>query len=146
MVRLARLRWWHIEAALPIEAELFGPEHWSAALFWSELGQPQTRHYLAALDGADLVGYAGLLDYPDEAWVQTMAVAPSHQRQGLGDALLTALLAEAKRRRHRPVSLEVRADNDSAQRLYARHGFSRTGLRRGYYGPGLDALVLTRRS
>ena len=144
---LARMRWWHVEQLLPIEAALFGDEPWTARTFWSELGQVATRHYLVALDGAQPVGYAGLCDYPDEAWVQTLAVAPSHARQGLGARLLTALLEEAERRRQRVVSLEVRADNDAAQRLYARHGFTRTGVRRGYYQPsGADAHVLTRRS
>jgi len=144
---LERLRWWHVEALLPIEAALFGDEPWTARTFWSELGQVGTRHYLVALDGPDPVGYAGLCDYPDEAWVQTLAVAPTHTGRGLGARLLTALLEEAERRRQRVVSLEVRADNEPAQRLYARHGFTRTGVRRGYYQPsGADAYVLTRRS
>ncbi len=147
MTRLERLRWWHIDALLPIEAALFGAECWTARTFWTELGQVDTRHYLIALDGEDPVGYAGLCDYPDEAWVQTMAVAPSAQRGGLGTRLLEALLAEAARRRQRVVSLEVRADNEAAQALYARHGFRQTGGRRGYYQPsGVDALILTRRT
>ena len=146
MVRLARFRWWHLEQVLPIEQQLFQPEPWSARLFWSELGQLDTRHYVVALDGAELVGYAGLCDYPDEAFVQTMAVAPSAQGQGVGALLLTELLEEAARRRQRVVSLEVRADNLAAQRLYDRSGFTRTGVRRGYYPGGVDALVLTRRS
>lgn len=147
VVTLTRMRWWHVELLLPLEAELFGDEPWTARTFWSELGQVDTRAYLVALDGPDPVGYAGLCDYPDEAWVQTMAVAPSHRGRGLGGQLLLALLAEADRRGQRVVSLEVRADNGPAQRLYARHGFSRTGVRRGYYQPsGADAWVLTRRS
>ena len=145
-MRLARFRWWHLEQVLPIEQQLFQPEPWSARLFWSELGQLDTRHYVVALDGAELVGYAGLCDYPDEAFVQTMAVAPSAQGQGVGALLLTELLEEAARRRQRVVSLEVRADNLAAQRLYDRSGFTRTGVRRGYYPGGVDALVLTRRS
>ena len=145
-VVLERLRWWHVEGLLPIEAELFGDEPWTARTFWSELGQVDTRHYLVARDGDALVGYAGLCDYPDEAWVQTMAVAPQAQGRGLGTRLLVALLEEAARRGARVVSLEVRADNAPAQALYARHGFTRTGVRRGYYQPsGTDAWVLTRR-
>lgn len=139
-----RMRWWHVAQLLPVERELFAPEPWSERLFWSELGQLDTRHYLVALAGPEVVGYAGLCDYPDEAFVQTLAVAPSSQGAGLGARLLTALLEEAGRRRQRTVRLEVRADNEPARRLYARHGFTRTGVRRGYYPGGGDALVLTR--
>ena len=141
---LARLRWWHLDEVLALERSLFGDEPWTAYHFWSELGQVQTRHYLVALDAGLVVGYAGLCDLPDEAFVQTMAVAPTHQGGGLGARLLAALLAEAARRRQSIVSLEVRADNGPAQRLYARHGFRQVGTRRGYYPGGVDAWVMTR--
>lgn len=143
---LVRMRWWHVAELMPVERALFAPEPWSERSFWSELGQLDTRHYLVALADGAVAGYAGLCDYPDEAFVQTIAVAPAWQGRGLGDRLLVALLAEADRRRQRTVSLEVRADNGPAQRLYARHGFARTGVRRGYYAGGVDALVLTRRA
>lgn len=147
MVTLQRMRWWHVEQLLGLERSLFGEEPWSARLFWSELGQLDTRYYLVALDEAEVVGYAGLCDYPDEAFVQTMAVATSHQRAGLGARLLEALIEEAERRRQRTLSLEVRADNTPAQRLYGRYGFRRSGVRRGYYQPsGADAWIMTRRA
>jgi len=145
-VSLERMRWWHLEQVLPIEREVFAPEGWSERLFWSELGQLDTRHYVVALSGDQVVGYAGLCDYPDEAWVQTIAVAAAAQGTGVGSRLLVELLEEAARRRQRRVSLEVRADNLAAQRLYERHGFVRTGVRRGYYPGGVDALVLEHRS
>lgn len=139
------MRWWHLPAVLAIEAQVFGAEPWTERTFWSELGQVDTRHYLVALAGEQVVGYAGLCDYPDDAFVQTLGVAPAAQRQGLGARLLQALLDEAARRRHSTVSLEVRADNTGAIGLYEKFGFRRTGLRRGYYQPsGTDALVLTR--
>ena len=140
---LARLRWWHLDEVLELERSLFGDEPWTAYHFWSELGQVQTRYYLVALDAGLVVGYAGLCDHPDEAFVQTMAVAPTHQRCGLGARLLADLLAEAVRRRQRTVSLEVRADNGPAQRLYGRHGFRQVAIRRGYYPGGIDGWVLT---
>ena len=40
--------------------------------------------------------------------------------------------------------LEVRVDNEPAQRLYARYGFRQESLRKGYYPGGIDALVLVR--
>ena len=146
-VTVEPMRWWHIAELIGLDTELFGPESWSDRLFWSELGQTDTRCYVVALDGGHLVGYAGLCDYPDEAFVQTMAVAPSYQGAGLGARLLLTLLAEAERRRQPTVRLEVRADNLPAQRLYERHGFTRTSVRRAYYQPsGIDAWVMTRRA
>ena len=146
MVTLERMRWWHVEQLLPVERALFGEEPWTARTFWSELGQLDTRHYVVALWGEEVVGYAGLCDYPDEAWVQTMAVAPAAQGQGLGARLLLELLDEAARRGQRTVRLEVRSDNAPAQRLYERHGFVREGVRRGYYQPsGTDAVLMVRR-
>ena len=146
MITLERMRWWHVAELMPIERAVFQPEPWSERLFWSELGQLDTRHYVVAVSHGAVVGYAGLCDYPDEAFVQTIAVAPAAQGQGLGARLVEDLLEEAARRRQRTVSLEVRADNEPAQRLYAAHGFTRTGVRRGYYPGGVDALVLTRRA
>ena len=143
---LERLRWWHIAQLMPVERALFAPEPWTERMFWSELGQLDTRHYLVALAGEQVLGYAGLCDYPDEAFVQTIAVAPTAQGTGLGSRLLGALVQEAGRRGQRAVSLEVRADNAAAQRLYERHGFTCSGVRRGYYAGGVDARVLTRRS
>jgi ribosomal-protein-alanine N-acetyltransferase len=145
VIELERMRWWHIDAVLPIEERVFVDDRWTARTYWSELGQIGTRHYLVALDGDEVVGYGGLCDYPDEAFVQTIAVSPATQGRGVGGLLLQALLDEAARRRQRTVSLEVRADNEPAKRLYARFGFRQTAVRRGYYSPsGADALVLTR--
>ncbi|HWG98763.1 MAG TPA: ribosomal protein S18-alanine N-acetyltransferase [Pilimelia sp.] len=142
--RLARFRWWHIGEVLPIEADLFGPERWSAAMFWNELASGH--HYLVALDpDGTVAGYAGLAAAPGEAWVQNLAVRRDAQRRGVGRALLAALLAEAARRGPGPVLLEVAADNGPAQRLYAAHGFEAVGVRRGYYqSTNTDALVMRR--
>jgi ribosomal-protein-alanine N-acetyltransferase len=97
-------------------------------------------------DADGVAGYAGLAGSPpDEAWVNNIAVRRDRQRQGLGRALLEALLAEADRRGARAVLLEVAADNAAAQKLYARHGFDVVGVRRGYYQISRkDALVMQR--
>jgi ribosomal-protein-alanine N-acetyltransferase len=146
-VQLRRMRWWDVEQVLPLEQALFPHDTWSAEQFWSELaGVPATRHYVVAEGSGALLGYAGLFATRHTADVATLAVAPHGQGAGLGTALLTALLDEAHRRGAGEVMLEVRADNERAQRLYLRHGFERIGVRRGYYQPaGVDALVMRRR-
>jgi ribosomal-protein-alanine N-acetyltransferase len=143
-VKLERLRWWHIEEILPIEADLFGSEQWSAPMFWNELANGH--YYVAALDDDEKVlGYAGLAVQPPDAWVQNIAVRRDAQRRGIGRALLEALLDEAVRRAARKVLLEVAVDNGPAQRLYGEYGFETVGVRRGYYQPSnTDALVMAR--
>ncbi|PMR59924.1 ribosomal-protein-alanine N-acetyltransferase [Verrucosispora sp. ts21] len=144
-MRLDRFRWWHIDEVLTIEADLFGAEQWSAAMFWNELANGH--HYrIATDDDGTVLGYAGLaVAPPDEAWVQNIAVRRDAQRRGIGRLLLEELLAEAARRDLRAVLLEVAVDNAPAQRLYAGYGFEPIGVRRGYYQPSnTDALVMRR--
>lgn len=144
-MRIARLRWWHIAQIVPIEADLFGAERWSAAMFWNELASGQ--HYLVALGDDDtVIGYAGLAaGLSGESWVQNIAVRRDAQRQGIGRALLEALLAEAARRGSGRVLLEVAADNVAAQKLYTEYSFEVVGMRPGYYQPSdTDALVMRR--
>ena len=144
-VTLTRMRWWHVADVMVLEHELFEGETWSAEAFWNELAETGSRHYVVAVDGGRVLGYAGLALFGDEAHVLTVGVTRSAQGRGIGTALLRDLLAAADARGARQVLLEVRADNSTAQRLYARHGFRPVGLRRRYYQPGgTDAVVMAR--
>ncbi|HKS49422.1 MAG TPA: ribosomal protein S18-alanine N-acetyltransferase [Amycolatopsis sp.] len=136
-----------IPRCVEIERQLFaGDDPWSARAFHSEFDAGG--YYLGAYEQDTLVGYAGLAivgrpgDY--ETSVHTIGVVESHQGQGVGAALLRALLARADEL-GAPVFLEVRTDNDRAVALYERHGFSRIGLRKRYYQPsGADAYTMKR--
>jgi [ribosomal protein S18]-alanine N-acetyltransferase len=140
---LRRMRWWDVEPVMEVEHDLFGEESWTPAMFWSELSEHDTRHYLVAEMGGEIVGYAGLCAYPEESFVQTIAVRRDRQGQGVGAHLLTALIDEARRREEPMVGLEVRADNPVAQHMYRRFGFEQVGVRRGYYQPsGTDAVLM----
>lgn len=144
-LRLREMTTADVPDLLPLERDLFGAEGWSAEVFRSELAESGSRFYLLALDDGKVVGYGGLCVYPDDAWVQTLAVRRERWGRGVGGALLRALLAEAVRRDRTTVSLEVRADNARAQELYRRHGFRDIATRRHYYQPSnVDALVMQR--
>jgi ribosomal-protein-alanine N-acetyltransferase len=56
--------------------------------------------------------------------------------------LVASLLDEASHRRVRELTLEVRDGNDAAASLYAGHGFEAIARRRGYYGPGIDGVLM----
>jgi len=135
-----------VPAVAKLEVALFGEEAWSPDMLASELAGEPTRYYLVAADGGVIAGYAGMLaPGRGQADVLTVGVAEGRWGEGIGGALLESLLAEAGRRGCTEVFLEVRVDNDRAQRLYRRHGFAGVGLRRGYYQPsGTDALVMRR--
>jgi [ribosomal protein S18]-alanine N-acetyltransferase len=142
------MRWWDLEAVLPLERQLFGPSAWSAETFWSELAHPETRWYVVAVrqsgsSVSDPIGYAGLLAPAAEADVQTIAVAPSAQGRGVGGVLLDALIEQARSRGTTSLLLEVRADNEPAIALYTGRGFERIAVRRRYYQPDdIDAWVM----
>ncbi|MFH8985176.1 ribosomal protein S18-alanine N-acetyltransferase [Streptomyces varsoviensis] len=142
------MRWWDLGQVLPLERELFPDDAWSKGLFWSELaharGPGANRRYAVAEDAEGrIVGYGGLAANDGTGDIQTIATARDHWGTGLGARLLTELLAAATAFECHEVLLEVRVDNDRAQRLYERFGFEPIGVRRGYYQPGnVDALVM----
>jgi len=136
-----------LPAVMLLERALFPDDAWSEGMLRGELAeQPATRFYVVAeAEPGDVVGYAGLCAIGEDADVQTIGVRADREGLGIGAALLTALLDEATARGCRSVYLEVRADNERAQRLYERFGFDRIGVRRKYYQPsGVDAIVMRR--
>ena len=134
-----------VHAVAAMEEALFGSEAWSPELLATEVTtDPASRYYIVADDDGVIAGYGGLLaQRGGQADVLTLAVAEHRWGEGIGAALLDGLLTEAGRRGCREIFLEVRVDNDRAQRLYRRRGFTDIGIRRAYYQPsGTDALVM----
>ncbi len=78
----------------------------------------------------------------DEVHVLDVAVAGSARRRGVGRALVSALLASARREGARLVLLEVRTSNSAAISLYGEAGFAPFHVRKGYYLDGEDGLEM----
>jgi ribosomal-protein-alanine N-acetyltransferase len=135
-----------LSGVIALEHELFPDDAWAPETFADEVAQPaDTRLYLVAEAAGIMAGYAGLMFVPggQQADVLTIAVSPGQWGQGIGSALLDALLSAARSRGCAEVFLEVRADNPRAHGLYQRRGFAEIGVRRGYYQPsGTDAIVM----
>lgn len=136
-----------LDAIMAIESTTFGTDAWSSAAMASDLGSAHT-YYLVGFhpETPDLVeGYAGLLAPAGsgDADIQTIAVATSARRMGLGRILMLALIEQARSRRATQIFLEVRADNPGAQQLYLSLGFTEIAVRPHYYQPdGVDAVIM----
>lgn len=138
-----------LDAIMELETSTFTSDAWSRGTMRAELGSRHGYYLVAGVErehpDAALTGYAGLLAPAGsgQADIQTIAVAPSARRHGLGRALMIALLAEARRREATEVFLEVRADNPNAEQLYLSLGFERIAVRPKYYQPdGVDAHIM----
>jgi ribosomal-protein-alanine N-acetyltransferase len=141
-VTLSPMRRKHVRDVLEIEHQVY-PRPWSASLFFSEISQRKTRHYVVAHNLRQLVGYGGLMVHQDEGHITTIAVDPEYQHHGVGTRILLDLVSEAIERGAHTLALEVRVANWPAQRLYAWFGFRPVGVRKNYYSEtGEDALVM----
>jgi ribosomal-protein-alanine N-acetyltransferase len=78
----------------------------------------------------------------DECHVLNIAVHPDFRRHGVGLFLMTATIAEATAKSASCVTLEVRRANVAARQMYRKLVFQERRLRRHYYGPGEDAIVM----
>lgn len=143
MSTLRDVHWTDIEQLAQLERELFADDAWSQQTWWAELAGRPRRDYVAEVEGAEVLGYAGLDHGGDVGDVMTIAVAPSARGRGLGRRLLDELETRARAGRAASVMLEVRADNAAAIGLYDRAGYTVVSTRRRYYQPGdVDALVM----
>ena len=115
---------------------------WTAATFYSLLARPDAHLRVAVADG-EVVGYAAVWIVLDQAELGDIAVTDEWRGRGIGTRLLAAVFDLVRERGVRELYLEVRVSNESARRLYERHGFRLAGRRAGYYArPREDALVL----
>jgi len=90
-----------------------------------------------------ILAYGGLWLLLDEAHIATVASHPDWRGCGLGQWLMLALLEAAMGRGAATSTLEVRAGNLPARRLYEKLGYEVTGLRKNYYRDGEDGLIMT---
>lgn len=143
---LRQVEWTDVAALAALETELFADDAWSEATWWAELAGRPRRQYVAAAEGDDLLGYAGVDLAGDVADVMTVATVPRARGRGVGRLLLAELVRCATEDGAESILLEVRADNEPAKALYESSGFEVISVRRRYYQPGdVDALVMRRR-
>ena len=116
----------HLAALAEIEKVCFHAP-WSADMLREELGKGL---FLVAERDGVAVGYVGCQTVLDEGYITNIAVAESCRRQGLGRAMLGALIDHCR--------------ESGASFLTENAGFQKVGVRKNFYtAPVEDALLMT---
>ncbi len=118
---------------------------WTLDQLRSQLSDDRHVFLAAVAENGAVLGYVGMMFVLDEGYISNVAVAPAYRRQGVADALISALMMRAEELGLAFATLEVRAGNEPAKALYAKHGFVPVGRRKNYYDlPKEDAILMTR--
>ncbi len=118
---------------------------WSLNSFQRELTLPFSRLIVAnagMTENQDPIGFLCRWLVADESHILNIAVHPELRRFGIGTELLVLAIGEAKTKGAQIITLEVRRSNLAARCLYRKFEFEERRLRRNYYAPGEDAIVM----
>ena len=134
-----------LTGVLEVESESFN-NPWTREMYAWELQNQEVCHiYVVRTPDCEVAGFCAFWLVFDEMHINNVAMRPAFRGRGLGTALMHHVLAEGARLGALRATLEVRASNVAARRLYERLGFRLLGSRRNYYSnPVEDAVILWR--
>ena len=116
---------------------------WESKAIESLIVDKNKKCYVADLHG-EVVGYVGAEIVLDECNIGNIVTHKDYRGRGFATEILGILLDILKKNGVAKVFLEVEYDNVPAIALYEKHGFTRYGQRRDYYGPGKDAVLMNK--
>lgn len=146
---------WHCLGVVARERAYIGvleaPPLAQSRVFWTSLiekGHP----FQVAVDGGTIVGWCDVVPVPRPIFAHVgtlgMGLLPDWRGRGLGAELMTATLEASRTCGLEQVELAVFADNERAQRLYAKMGFVVEGVqsrRAKIDGRYRDEILMARR-
>ena len=125
-----------------IERECFSSP-WTEKALKEELSNP-TAHFLVCKYKNKVLGYIGVNEVCDEAYIDNLAVSGDYRRMYIGENLLKQAQNDAFLRGCSFITLEVRKSNRNAVALYKKLGYNTVGERKNFYtNPSEDALIMT---
>lgn len=131
----------YIKEIADLEKKCF-TDPWNEDMFIQLLSNPLAV-FIAALNGEEVVGYAGIYHILTEGQLMNIAVKEEYRRCGIAEKMFVFLLGYAKENDIELITLEVRKENTPAVSFYEKIGFEKVGIRPGYYShPTDDALLM----
>ena len=132
----------HIRAIAALEQANFSTP-WDEASIRAELENSLALWLIAEGGDGAVLGYVGSQSCFEDADILNVCVAPEARRRGLAEALMLELERRLLPKGVEKITLEVRASNEPAIRLYEKLGYFQVGTRKNYYEkPREDALIM----
>lgn len=143
MLKIERMQLAHLDDVMEIEENCYGEHHWARESFVNEIDNQISEYLCAVNDTGKCVGYLGMWNIIDEAHITNFAVNPKFQHQGAGHFLITNAIEKCYAKKIKYITLEVRASNEKAKRIYEKFGFKSLGVRKKYYQDNNeDAIIM----
>lgn len=133
-----------VEQLVEMEQEIFSLP-WSENDFRKLLELSYCRYFVATIENK-VVGFAGMMELCGEGDIDKVMVAMKYRGKHIAEKLLQQVFLQGTLDKIESYTLEVRAGNVPAIRLYEKMGFVSEGVRPGFYDcPKEDALIMWRR-
>lgn len=131
--------------AWKLEQINLGKEAWTQKQLLDAMTRDDTIYLVAEMAGR-IVGLCGVQNISGEGEVTNVSVSGDVRREGCGYKMVKQLLERGKGIGIKDYTLEVRAQNAPAIRLYEKLGFKSEGVRPGFYDdPKDDAVIYWKR-
>lgn len=131
-----------IDAVIKVEKASFTTP-WPKDVFFQEITYNEYAHYFVVELDKEVIGYAGLWLVIDDTQITNIAIIPNYRGYKFGEKLFQYAFQYAVQMGTKRLSLEVRASNIPAQRMYRKFGLVPGGIRKKYYEDNQeDAIVM----
>lgn len=141
MIEIRDMNKTDLARVMDIESKTFVAP-WKESEMLYELEENKFAHLAVILLNNNVVGFYDYWHTFDSATIAQIAVDPIYQRQHLGSLLMEEIIKDAKAKKVRTITLEVRKNNEKAVNLYQKYGFKTTLTKEKYYSNGDDALYM----
>jgi len=132
-----------VAPVLEIERRNFR-DPWTRRAFLAEIeAEPVSQPMVVEYDDR-IIGYVVPWFVADELQIANIAIHEDFRRRGLARQIIAHLCEIAQQKNCKVAHLEVRHTNTAARQLYESLGFKTTTVRRAYYGPAEDALLMSK--
>lgn len=134
-----------IDRITDIENACFGVDRFTRRQLRYLALRAQGAFFVAETEG-NIAGYVSLLAHRSRSALRIYAIAvdPPFRGMTIAGMLIEKAADYASAHGLSAVTLEVRTDNAAAIALYRKHGFSVSGIKKGYYQDGADAYAMAR--